>query len=158
MAVGRGTAPLPQRDDPAQERVRRWFLGLGASMWMPLFASSREGGAHVAVYSALAPTTHRPRALSGPSWDLHIGSGRPGFSQTSDGQGGWITTYERSSREPVEPLVFVREFHGVRENYCELSEEFRLFHDLFEDRATGQLLKFDDAGNSAVAAFIERTR
>jgi hypothetical protein len=30
------TALLPQLGDPAQDRLREWFLSIGASAWMPL--------------------------------------------------------------------------------------------------------------------------
>lgn len=154
MSANRPVVPLPTRDDPAQERVREWFLGLGSAMWLPLITSASAEGASITVYTALAPTSYRTTAMTGPSWDLHIGNGRPSFSQRADEKGGWITTYDRYPRDVVEPLVYVRQFHGVRPNYCEISEEFRLFHDLVADAATGELLKIDDAGNTIVAAHV----
>jgi hypothetical protein len=56
--------------------------------------------------------------------------------------------------EPIEPLVIEREFHGAAAGYAELSEEFRLFHNLYEDGATGDLHRFDEAGNDAVVAHV----
>jgi hypothetical protein len=47
-----------------------------------------------------------------------------------------------------------REFHGVRPDYNELSEEFRLYHDLARGSEEGELLQIDDAGNASVAARV----
>ena len=45
-----------------------------------------------------------------------------------------------------EPLVIRREFGGINEIYLEISEEFRLFHNLYHDRKTDTYIKIDDAG------------
>ena len=47
----------------------------------------------------------------------------------------------------TEPLVIGRRFSGVEENYVEISEEFRLFHNLYHDKETDKYIKIDDAGN-----------
>lgn len=153
--LNKNIAPLPDRGDPAQGRVRDWFMELGSSIWLPLYLSIGSGVHHLAVYCALAPTEYRSRALSGPSWDLHIGDGQPGFSQAYDNAGGSITIYERFGSDPVEPLVFVRTFHGVRADYSELSQEFCLFHNLYAEATARQLLKIDDAGTTSVAAHVD---
>ena len=46
-----------------------------------------------------------------------------------------------------EPLVIGRQFSGMKENYIEISEEFRLFHNLYHDKETDTYIKIDDAGN-----------
>ena len=43
----------------------------------------------------------------------------------------------------VEPLIIGRSFHRVRDDYREISEEFRLFHDLYHDRKTDQYIKIE---------------
>ena len=55
----------------------------------------------------------------------------------------------------VEPLIIDRNFHRLREDYREISEEFRLFHELYHDRKTDQYLKMDDAGNEEVVAVVK---
>ena len=55
----------------------------------------------------------------------------------------------------VEPLIFDRNFHRLRDDYREISEEFRLFHDLYHERKTGQYIKIDEDGNEEIVAVIE---
>ena len=53
-----------------------------------------------------------------------------------------------------EPLVIDRQFSGMKENYFEISEEFRLFHNLYHDRKTDTYIKIDDAGNETTVVII----
>ncbi len=153
------TLQVPARPaDPGQEHVRAWFSDLGAGPWLPLCAGIDEDGWHIGTLSAVAPPSYRDQALSAPSWDLHHGSHGPGFAQGQDASGEWVTTYLRVSSEPVEPLVVERDFHGVRPPYRELSEEFRLFHNLLEEAGGMRFLKFDDAGMDTLAGEITPDR
>jgi len=62
-----------------------------------------------------------------------IGWGRPGFV-THYIQGKPITKYYRFSDKGIEPLVYRRTFIGRKEFYLEVSEEFRLYFNLFEKK------------------------
>ena len=55
----------------------------------------------------------------------------------------------------TEPLVIGRRFSGVEENYVEISEEFRLFHNLYHDKETDKYIKIDDAGNKNEVVIIK---
>ncbi len=54
-----------------------------------------------------------------------------------------------------EPLVIKRQFSGMKENYIEISEEFRLFHNLYHDRKTDEYIKIDEAGNEKIVAIVK---
>ena len=54
-----------------------------------------------------------------------------------------------------EPLVIKRRFSDIKENYIEISEEFRLFHNLHHDRETDTYIKIDDAGNEETVAIVK---
>ena len=54
-----------------------------------------------------------------------------------------------------EPLVICRRFSGMEENYIEISEEFRLFHNLYHDRKTDTYIKIDDAGIKETVAIVK---
>ena len=138
-------------DDPGHDKVRSWFLGLGSEARLPLATLFYQNGANAGTYCAFAPPSYRAKALSSPGWDIGHGSHGPGFMVERDQSGSETTTYLSSASAPVEPLVIDRDFHGVRPSYRELAEQFRLFHNLYSDPATGRLLKFDDAGNEALA-------
>ncbi len=55
----------------------------------------------------------------------------------------------------TEPLVIGRQFSKMKENYFEISEEFRLFHNLYHDRKTDTYIKIDDAGNEETVATVK---
>ena len=55
----------------------------------------------------------------------------------------------------VEPLVIGRQFSKMKEDYFEISEEFRLFHNLYHDRKTDTYIKIDDAGNEETVAIVK---
>ena len=54
-----------------------------------------------------------------------------------------------------EPLVIGRRFSKMKENYFEISEEFRLFHNLYHDRARDAYIKIDEAGNEITVAVVK---
>lgn len=54
-----------------------------------------------------------------------------------------------------EPLVIGRQFSKMKENYIEISEEFRLFHNLYHDSATNTYIKIDEAGNEITVAVVK---
>jgi hypothetical protein len=95
--------------------------------------------------------------MKDPGWEVHIGHGGYGFSQSYE-DGVPTTTYERFPDDGVELLVISRDFHGVRSGDLELVEEFRLLFNLWEDRATRTYYYFDEAGNAVKAATIEPKR
>ncbi|MDE0324982.1 MAG: hypothetical protein OXN27_13795 [Candidatus Poribacteria bacterium] len=54
-----------------------------------------------------------------------------------------------------EPLVIGRQFSEIKESYFEISEEFRLFHNLYHDRETDTYIKIDDAGDETTVAIVK---
>ena len=93
------------------------------------------------VFASLVPAGKKEEVLAGyssnRSWPAHIGMS--GFYSVYDG---------------IEPIVLPREFHDMRPQYQEISEEFRLFHNLYHDRQTDSYIKFDDAGNETQIAVV----
>lgn len=108
---------------------------LGKTEWITVFEFLDNKGDvdRGAYFSALIANDKVDEVLKKYDWDLHIGYGRPGFS-TTYADGKEITTYYRFSDEGVEPLVYWRTFSGKDQTYLEISEEFRLYFDLFEER------------------------
>ena len=110
------------------------------------------------IYCALIPSTQIERCLSNLSWDFLHGNGYPGACQHHD-NGEWITTYYRfGDNSGIEPLIIDRDFHGMRPDYKEISEEFRLFHRLYHDPKQDRYIKIDDDGNEQVVAIVEPKR
>lgn len=121
-------------------RLRLPIIGKG--QWQDLYRSADGDCLSVTTWSGLFENGAAARAMEHDSWDLRIHDYRPGFSQ------GWrdgkeVTTYHsRGSEDGARPIVRYREFHGVFPSYFEVDEEFRLYHNLAEDKGRGVLLDF----------------
>ena len=108
------------------------------------------------IYCALVPTTQIEDCLGYPTWDLAHGDGLPGASRYHQEGNETVTEYLRFGvGSGVEPLVIDRMFHGMRPEYKELSEEFRLFHNLYHERNEDKYIKTDRSGNEHLIATIE---
>ena len=104
------------------------------------------------IYCALIPSDKIQDALAHSDWDLTFYRGMPG-GITYHKQGELQREYLRYGVDNgVEPLIINRNFYRLREEYSEISEEFRLFHELYHDRKTDEYLKIDDAGNEEIVA------
>ncbi len=107
------------------------------------------------IYCALIPSDRIQDALAHSDWDLTLNRGMPG-GITYHKQGELQREYLRYGVDNgVEPLIINREFYRLREDYREISEEFRLFHELYYDRKTDQYIKIDDIGNEEVVAIVK---
>jgi len=129
---------------------------LGKGEWTTVY-SSRDSLDGVAIYSALIKSTLVKRALQRPSWDLTIGDGAPGL-ESSFGAGKERTRYVRSSDSGIEPLVLKRSFHEIRPGYWEVSEDFRLYFNLYDDKLGRKLLRIDDNGDQHEAVLMKDPR
>ena len=110
----------------------------------------RGGG----IYCALIPCAQIDQVLSESSWNLFPGRGVPSAVVHYRG-GEEKPEYLRFGNDNgIEPLVIVREFHGMRDNYTEISEEFRLFHNLNHDIKTDEYIKVDDVGNEETVVVV----
>lgn len=110
----------------------------------------REPHSH-SIYCALVPNADVERSLSSPTWDLTQGHGYPGAVRPGE--------YRRfGDDDGIEPLIIDRYFHGMRPDYRELGEEFRLFHRLYHDLKQNQYIKIDKDGKEQLVAIVEPNR
>lgn len=99
------------------------------------------------IYCALVPLGQKDEVLSNHSWDLIIGAGVPG-SCISYKDGEEKPEYFRfGSDDGIEPLIISRDFYGFKDEYKEISEEFRLFHNLYHDDINDRYIKIGDDGS-----------
>ena len=75
------------------------------------------------INSALISADQIDQVFSDPGWNLLVDAGMP-----------------------IKRLVLKRNFHEMRDGYKEISEEFRLFHNLYHDRKTDKYIKIDESG------------
>ena len=150
MSIESDRARLSQKKE--LEYLRR---ELKATDMVTVYRSDRGEQFHRGIFCALIPSDQIEQALSNSSWDLSHGGGIPGTSDRFIDE-EWKVEYLRYGDDSgVEPLVIDREYHGIRDDYKEISEEFRLFHKLYHDRKSDEYLKIDDAGNETRVAVVK---
>ena len=130
---------------------------LGCGEWTVLYEYKDNRNGSRCSYSALLSPDKAEDALKRPAWDLMIGQGGPGFTQRYD-NGSEVTTYDRFGMYGVEPLLYCRDFHGMKPRQYDISEEFRLYLNLYHDRHNDRYIHVDDRGNEVVAAEIDLGR
>jgi hypothetical protein len=106
-------------------------------------------------YCALIKSDKIENSLATLTWDLFYGQGVPGAVQYYENGKPKVEYLRFGNDAGVEPLIIGREFHGIRNNYLEISEEFRLFHGLYHDRKEDRYYKINDAGNEEIVAVVE---
>jgi len=114
-----------------KQQIKDRFIVKG---WVTLvsFGDNLKNVQQGSIYSALVSPDKLENSLNNRSWELRYGSGKPGITSFYK-DGNKITKYYRFSEKGYEPLIYYREEFGTRDNYLELSEEFRLYHNLYED-------------------------
>ena len=98
------------------------------------------------------PTAMLKRRLSDSSWEYSMDDGLPGWIIHFENGTERTVYYRFGDGSGIEPLVFRRDFRGIRESYFELSEEYRHFHNLYHDRRSNHYLRITREGNEEVVA------
>lgn len=149
---------MPQKDLTFQDWQNKIKGNLRKTEWITVFSKSSahrdidRGG----FYSAFISNEKIEQVLKNYQGDLEINGGLPGFCSYFK-NGKEITEYYRFSKDGIEPLVYWRSFHGLKEDYCEIAEEFRLYFNLFEDHKSLKESKFihiDDNGDEEEVVLI----
>jgi hypothetical protein len=156
--------PSQSRDNPgdplavlAQAENFAELDKLGTGEWTILYEYEDTDAGSRCSYSALLSAEHVSVALNNTSWELHIGEGAPGFSQ-SNLTGEPVTTYERFGLDGIEPILYVRHFHDLKPRQFDVSEEFRLFHNLYYDHPNNRYIFVDEGGDDTVVLEVTPQR
>ena len=143
---------LDQKGLSLAQRLKYMRRDLKLTEMIPVYCNKKEFG----IYCALIPSIQVERALSKSSWDLHFYEGAPCVVGV-----GPLQYLRYGDDNGIEPLVINRDFnesqtnYGKRARYSEISEEFRLFHNLYHDSEKDEYIKIDDEGNEHLVAVVE---
>jgi len=133
---------------------------LGKSEWIAVFEFIENKSYDQGTYfSALISNKNVSDSLKKYDWDLRLSDGRPGFSTTYK-NGKSKTKYYRFLDKNIESFVYVRFFNG-KEKILEISEEFRLFFDLYEkyiDQNNKIYINTDEDGDENEVARISKNK
>lgn len=148
-----------ERQRLAQDKFLEWVHHqIRPTEMVTVYLKDETDDHNIGIYCALIPNDQIERSLNDPSWDLHLGGGLPGAVEYHRDGEKQVKYLRFGNDNGVEPLVIYREFHGMRQDYREISEEFRLFHRLCHDRKQDQYIRIDDSGSECVVAVIEPYR
>jgi hypothetical protein len=131
---------------------------LSPAEMVTVYQDDKADDHNIGVYCALIPTDQIERSLADPSWDLQLGEGLPQAMKWHEEGKVRVQYLRHGSHDNIEPLVVYREFHGIKDDYREISEEFRHFHRLYHERKNEQYIKIDDSGNEHVVVIVEPQR
>ncbi|MDD2786023.1 MAG: hypothetical protein PHS79_03980 [Patescibacteria group bacterium] len=127
---------------------------VGASAWVTAYRKVQDQAENGGVFCALVPDADILDSLASGTWDMSVGSGCPGCSQSFDGATR-TTAYHRYGRAGgIEPLVFVRDHNGLHPRSIEILEEYRHFHNLYFDATRAEYLRVDDGGREEVVVKV----
>lgn len=101
--------------------------------WIRVCSFENVLGDHISFYSALIPKTYETEFFRGVGWDLRSGDGGPAVWEGFGGGRKKFGYYRFGTNSGVQPLILVRHFYNEWPNHLEVSEEFRLYLNLYLD-------------------------
>ena len=132
------------RERLSQAKMLEWLQrDLQVTDMVPLYLSDKEGGHDHGIYCALIPSGRIEEILSSWSWDFTLRT-----MYYEDGEKLYGST------DGIEPLIIDRSFYEIKDSYREISEEFRLFHNLYYDKTTNKYIKIDEGGYENIVAVV----
>lgn len=125
------------------DETRRLIADLGTQDWIEIYRHTKGDGGTFVLVAGLVPEPLAEQTLGNADWDFDPARQRPGCTR----YGNASVAYHRfGSEEGYEPLIIERSYDGLKPNHVEISEEFRLFHNLYFDEKNRKYIKFMDDG------------
>lgn len=110
------------------------------------------------IFCALIPFDQVEWASLKQFWNPLPATNVPGISEDFI-DGKRELKYQRYANDRgIEPLVIFRDFCGHNGTCTEISEEFRLFHNLYHNRKTDEYIKIDDEGKETKVVVVKPDR
>lgn len=120
--------------------------------WFPTYKKVKAANQTTIWFSALVPIPLIPELIKNDDWDLTLGDGHPSVWAHCEQEKVTRHIYcAFGNDDGIEPLVLVRHFHSLREDFCEVAQEFRLYHNLYPDQSKKRFIIFDEDGNDSEA-------
>ena len=146
-----GFEALQQRD------LREAFEYEGEQAWTVLCETRRGEDAIAVQFCVLAPRQLNSEVLGEDFWLPDLDDSAPGLAKSGTQDGFEYLRF--GDDRGFEPLVIVQNHHGLRPRMLpQLSEEFRLYHNLWVNDSGAELIKVRADGSEEVVAEISALR
>lgn len=125
---------------------------LGRELWIQVSGHCILNSANACFWAAFVPLENSENIFSDTRCDSIINTQKPGFFQKDE-----EIVYERINKSfsVCENIVHYRDFFGIKPNYVEIVEEFRLLNNLYHDMKTNIYYDISENGESIEVAKIE---
>ncbi len=121
----------------------------GTDLWIQVAGKSTlPNGSDATFWVAMLGKEKIGDALKCAGWELRIGDGKPGFISYHTKKQHNVEYERLCDLYDVEPLVYARNFNGIKDDYYEVVEEFRLLNNLYHDTQTNTFLAIKDTGDT----------
>ena len=114
----------------------------------------RGVGVSDGIYCVAIPYAQIDRILSQPDWDFRPFESVPPVDMRQSGREEKAEYRRYGVSNGIEPLVIERKFPGLRNDYMEICEEFRLFHNLYHSKYKDKYIKIDKTGYEDTIAVV----
>lgn len=140
-----------------QEDVKRFIIEtLGKEPWIVVYQNTKADSQDLFFYSALVPNSEVDEVLDKIEFDFtypYFGLPVTELDPESQNQAMYLRFGVSSG---LEPLILVRDFHGVKPSNTEVSQEFIHFHNLYYDIPKNRYIKiYDDGREEEVIAISD---
>jgi hypothetical protein len=117
------------------QRERRKFIEeqWTCGPWVRVCGFNDLKSDHISFYCALIPKKRESEFFRGVAWDFAWGDGYPAVWEGGGGGRRKFGYYRFGSGSGAEPLIIIREFYNEWPTFLELSQEFRLYANLYLD-------------------------
>lgn len=120
--------------------------------WFPAYKQIKAANQMTTWFSALIPVPLISELIKNDGWDLTLGQGHPSiWTHYEQGKVSGRIYCAFGNQDGIEPLVIYRHFHSIREDFFEVAQEFRLYHNLYPDQPKKRFIIFDEDGNDSEA-------
>ena len=142
----------------AERRTDRKFLfqeskrsilesDLTQQKWISLIEQTESKEEKTFRFCALVRNEYLQEALEEQHWNLEYTDGYPSCSTNFDQTQVSYDRFGSVFGKGIEPFIYRRHWHSLKPDCAELSEEFRLFHNLYYDPSQKAYLKLTEGGN-----------
>lgn len=124
----------------------------GRELWVQVSGHRELNNADAGFWAAYISLSQVNDVFRNVGWDCHVGTQAPGFVMD-----GVKASYQRlqSGLCACENIVHYREFYGIKPDYVEFVEEFRLLNNLYHDTDSDIYYEILDNGECTEVAKIE---